>query len=59
MQAMQQLGAKREMGGTDFKWGGWAPLAHPLATALPGEPRSGRQIYPFDRAVVACFDRSS
>jgi len=27
-------GAKREMGGTDFKWGGQAPLAPPLAKAL-------------------------
>jgi len=26
--------AKREMGGTDFKWGGRAPLDPPLATAL-------------------------
>jgi len=27
-------GAKCEMGGTDFKWGGRAPLALPLVTAL-------------------------
>ena len=27
-------GAKREVGGTDFKWGGRAPLAPPLATFL-------------------------
>jgi len=27
-------GVKREMGGTDFKWGGRAPLAPSLATAL-------------------------
>ena len=27
-------GAKREMGGTDFKWEGLAPLPPPLATAL-------------------------
>jgi len=31
---MQHQGAKREMGRTDFKWGGRAPLAPPLATAL-------------------------
>jgi len=31
---MQQPGTERKMGGTDFKWGGRAPLAPPLATAL-------------------------
>jgi len=31
---MQQSGGKRNMGGTDFKWRGRAPLAPPLATAL-------------------------
>jgi len=31
---VQQPGAKREMGDTDFKWGGRVPPAPPLATAL-------------------------
>jgi len=26
--------AKREMGGTDFKWGGWAPLLPPAGDGL-------------------------
>ena len=31
---MQHPGGQTWMGGTDFKWGGRAPLAPPLATAL-------------------------
>jgi len=34
LDACSNRGAKREMGGTAFKWGGRAPLAPPLATAL-------------------------
>ena len=37
MDACSNRWAKREMGGTDFKWGGRAPLVPPLATAL-GKP---------------------
>jgi len=34
LQQRGSAGGKHEMGGTEFKWGGRAPLTHPLATAL-------------------------
>jgi len=34
MHVCSNQGAKREMGGTDFIWGGRAPLPPPLATTL-------------------------
>jgi len=37
-------GAKREMGGTDFKWGGRARLAPPLATALGASQVKSNQV---------------
>ena len=36
IRCMQQPGAKREMGGQRFEWGGRAPLVPPLATTLLG-----------------------
>jgi len=56
MDIYSNRGSKMKWGGTDFKWGGRAPLAPPLATALSKLPGLRICIYSLYNLLIVSLN---